>query len=168
MKRVCTIVLCVALLLCCTACFRSPEDETPKTSTSTSTTTSTTMSTTTTTLPSGSTTGGSQSGVGSTTTGSNTSATSGTTGTTAQADAVVPVAGFTSFPATGWATDSLIVRDAPSTDGTYIGGLAKGSDVTVHAQEGEWYRISYNSSEIGWTDQAYVNAAYLSATEPTY
>ena len=167
MKRVSAILLCAAVLLCCTACFRAAEEETPTTTSSSTTTTTTTASTT---LPSsGSMTGTtSGTGLGSTPTGSGTGATGSTTGTTDTSENLPPVAGFTSFPATGWATDSLIVRDAPSTDGTYIGGLAKGSDITVLGQEGDWYRISYNSSDIGWTDQAYVNAAYLTATEPTY
>lgn len=157
MKRLFIMLLCVVLLMACTACFRTPDVETP-TKTGDSTTTTTASSTTTTTAdPSGTTT--------TTTTG--VGEPSGTTTTTTAADSDAPaVVGFTSYPATGWATDSLIVRDAPSKEGTYIGGLSKGSDITVLGKEGDWYRISYNSAEVGWTDHAYVNANYITSVEP--
>ncbi len=166
MKRLLIMLLCVVLLVVCTACFRAPDVETPtKTSGDTTTTTtasSATATTTTTTAdvadPSGSTTTTTTTGVGDP---------SGTTTTTTAPDSDAPaVSGFTSYPATGWATDSLIVRDAPSKEGKYIGGLAKGSDITVLGKEGDWYRISYNSAEVGWTDNAYVNANYITSVEP--
>lgn len=139
MKRLLIMLLCVALLIACTACFRAPDVETPTKTSDTTTTTTTASSATTTT----------------------------TTTTTTAADPNAPgVVGFTSYPATGWATDSLIVRDAPSKEGKYIGGLAKGSDITVLGKEGDWYRISYNSAEVGWTDAAYVNANYITSVEP--
>lgn len=161
MKRLLIMLLCVVLLLACTACFRTPDVETPtKTSDTTTTTTASTTTGSTTT-----TTGGSDaSGTTTTTTGG--SDTSGTTTTTAADPDAPAVVGFTSYPATGWSVDSLIVRDAPSKDGTYIGGLSKSSDVTVLGKEGDWYRISYNSAEIGWTDHAYVNANYITSVEP--
>ena len=97
----------------------------------------------------------------STTTTTTTSSTTAVTTTTTVADTGV----FDELPAIGISTDSLIVRDAPSADGTYIGGLATGSDVLVYAKEGGWYRIRYNSADVGWTQQAYVNADYIVPVE---
>lgn len=162
MKRLLIMLLCVVLLIACTACFRAPDVETPTKTSDTTTTTTTASSATTTTTTGGSDTSGSVT----TTTTTGGSDTSGTTTTTAADPNAPEVVGFTSYPATGWATDSLIVRDAPSKEGKYIGGLAKGSDITVLGKEGDWYRISYNSAEVGWTDAAYVNANYITSVEP--
>ena len=164
MKRLLIMLLCVVLLIACTACFRAPDVETPTKTSDTTTTTTTASSATTTTTTTGV---GEPSGSTTTTTTTGAGEPSGTTTTTTAADPNAPgVVGFTSYPATGWATDSLIVRDAPSKEGKYIGGLAKGSDITVLGKEGDWYRISYNSAEVGWTDAAYVNANYITSVEP--
>lgn len=95
------------------------------------------------------------------TTTTTTSSTTVATTTTTVADTGV----FEALPAIGISTDSLIVRDKPAADGTYIGGLAPGSDVLVYAKEGGWYRIRYNSADVGWTQQAYVNADYIVPVE---
>ena len=96
-----------------------------------------------------------------TSTTTTTSSTTAATTTTTVADTGV----FEALPAIGISTDSLIVRDKPAADGTYIGGLAPGSDVLVYAKEGGWYRIRYNSADVGWTQQAYVNADYIVPVE---
>lgn len=64
-----------------------------------------------------------------------------------------PVAGTTTSesPAAGYATvawDVVLVRDAPKT-GNVVGRLLRSSKVKVVAHQGEWYRVSFGSTE-GW------------------
>jgi hypothetical protein len=64
-----------------------------------------------------------------------------------------PVAGTTTSesPASGFATvvwDVVLVRDAPKT-GTVVGRIMRGSRVKVMAHQGEWYRVTFGTTE-GW------------------
>ena len=64
-----------------------------------------------------------------------------------------PVAGTTTSesPASGFATvvwDVVLVRDAPKT-GTVVGRIMRGSRVKVVSHQGEWYRVSFGTTE-GW------------------
>ena len=64
-----------------------------------------------------------------------------------------PVAGTTTSenPASGFATvvwDVVLVRDAPKT-GTVVGRIMRGSRVKVVAHQGEWYRVTFGTTE-GW------------------
>jgi hypothetical protein len=64
-----------------------------------------------------------------------------------------PVAGTTisESPASGMATvvwDVVLVRDAPKT-GAVVGRIMRGSRVRILAHQGEWFRVSFGTTE-GW------------------
>ena len=54
---------------------------------------------------------------------------------------------------------SLIVRAQPSSDGTQVGGLMKGTVVTILEDKGEWLRVSYDDIS------GYVSAQYVAVSE---
>jgi SH3 domain-containing protein len=64
-----------------------------------------------------------------------------------------PVAGTTTSesPASGFSTvvwDVVLVRDAPKT-GAVVGRIMRGSRVKVISHQGEWYRVTFGTTE-GW------------------
>ncbi len=77
-------------------------------------------------------------------------------------------AGFSSFPAKGYATDSLNVRPQANTDYFAVGGLEFGEEVTVVGKTGDWYEIQfvYTDSEGERHETAFVSAQYISASRP--
>lgn len=59
-----------------------------------------------------------------------------------------------------YSTDTVNVRNAPSTDSEIIGSLNKSDKIQVNAINGEWASVTYNGTA------AYVAAQYLSETVP--
>jgi len=138
MKRFVVLLLCVAMLLCATACFKSEKKaETSATATPTFATTAAT------TAPSA----------------------SGATASAAAVTTAATPAAIGNFPCTGYATDSLNVRRDASTDYDAIGGLDKGDKVTIVGEEGDFYKIEWSSFDGNFDGQyAYVSKQYISAT----
>lgn len=139
MKRLTVLLLCVAMLVCATACFKSEEGkETSAVATGFATTAPAAAVTT---APSG--------------------ASAPATTTTAPA----AEGSLDKFPCVGYATDSLNVRQDPSTDKDAIGGLDKGDRVTIVGREGDFYKIEWNSFDGNFEGEyAYVSAQYISAS----
>lgn len=139
MKRFMVLLLCVAMLLCATACFKSDK----KTEASEPT-------------PSFATTAPGATAFG----GSTTASVAAVTTTTAPS-----VASFGEFPCIGYTTDSLNVRRDPSTDYDAIGGLDKGDKVTIVGEEGDFYKIEWSSFDGNFEGKyAYVSKQYVSAS----
>ena len=135
MKRFAILLLCVAMLLCATACFKS--EEKPETSAA---------------APSMATTAPSAT--------SSTAATSASAAVT-----TVASGSLDSFPCVGYTTDSLNVRRDASTDYDAIGGLDKGDKVTIVGEEGDFYKIEWSSFDGNFEGQyAYVSKQYVSAS----
>ena len=135
MKRVSICLLCVVMLLCTTACFKS--EKTFETST----------------VPAATTVVSGASNDGSGATADATTTLSGTTGA------------FGNFPCVGYATDELRVRRDASTDYEAIGGLAKGDPVTIIGEEKDFYKIEWHAFDGNYDgDYAYVSKQYVSAT----
>lgn len=144
MKRFAILLLCVAMLLCATACFKTEE----KTETSTAVT------------PSFATTA--PGAAASAATSANTAAT--TSAAAASTTASTAPAAIGEFPCTGYATDSLNVRRDASTDYDAIGGLDKGDKVTIVGEEGDFYKIEWSSFDGTFDGEyAYVSKQYISA-----
>ena len=138
MKRLSVLLLCVAMLLCATACFQSEKE--PESSEPVS-------ALVTTTAPGASSNGSSAATSGATTT------LSATTGS------------FGEFPCVGYATDSLNVRRDASTNYDAIGGLDKGDKVTIVGEEGDFYKIEWKAFDGTYEGEyAYVNKQYVSAS----
>lgn len=161
MKKILPLLLCFALLLCCTACFRNRVDDSlPQGTASSSESTTTTSATTT--LPSSSTsgTGSTTSGTGTTTSGGEASSTNSTTTTTG----VPPVIGDnpSTFPWIGKIIepDGVNVRAEASTDSEAIASGMFGDTVRVLGQEGDWYKVEW---EFGSDDvvEAYIYAEFI-------
>ncbi len=161
MKKILPLLLCLALLLCCTACFRNRVDDSlPQGTASSSESTTTTSASTT--LPSSSTsgTGSTTSGTG-TTSGSEASSTNSTTNTTT---GIPPVVGDnpSTFPWIGKITepDGVNVRAEASTDAEAIASGMFGDTVRVLGQEGDWYKVEW---EFGSDDvvEAYIYAEFI-------
>ena len=161
MKKILPLLLCLALLLCCTACFRNRVDDSlPQGTASSSESTTTTSASTT--LPSSSTsgTGSTTSGTG-TTTGSEASSTNSTTNTTT---GIPPVVGDnpSTFPWIGKIIepDGVNVRAEASTDAEAIASGMFGDTVRVLGQEGDWYKVEW---EFGSDDvvEAYIYAEFI-------
>ena len=67
---------------------------------------------------------------------------------------------YTDMSATMYATQTVNVRNLPSTDGEKVGSLSANQEVTITGQASTgWYRIEYNGGE------AYVSDKYLSDTK---
>ena len=67
---------------------------------------------------------------------------------------------YTDMNATMYATQTVNVRNLPSTDGEKVGSLSANQEVTITGQASTgWYRIEYNGGE------AYVSDKYLSDTK---
>ncbi|MBP3937343.1 MAG: SH3 domain-containing protein [Clostridia bacterium] len=161
MKKILPLLLCLALLLCCTACFRNRVDDSlPQGTASSSESTTTTSASTT--LPSSSTsgTGSTTSGTG-TTSGSEASSTNSTTNTTT---GIPPVVGDnpSTFPWIGKIIepDGVNVRAEASTDAEAIASGMFGDTVRVLGQEGDWYKVEW---EFGSDDvvEAYIYAEFI-------
>ena len=161
MKKILPLLLCLALLLCCTACFRNRVDDSlPQGTASSSESTTTTSASTT--LPSSSTsgTGSTTSGTG-TTSGSEASSTNSTTNTTT---GIPPVVGDnpSTFPWIGKIIepDGVNVRAEASTDAEAIASGMFGDTVRVLGQEGDWYKVEW---EFGSDDVvvAYIYAEFI-------
>lgn len=71
-----------------------------------------------------------------------------------------PSISFTSTSGTGYATDSVNVREEPSTSARVIGSLSEGDSVTITGRGSGWYRVNYNGQT------AYVSSSYLTTTKP--
>lgn len=73
-----------------------------------------------------------------------------------------PAYSYTTLNQTMYASQSVNVRNLPSTDGEKLGGLAYAEEVTVTGQCNEtgWYRINYTGNE------AYVSNKYLVNEKP--
>ena len=73
-----------------------------------------------------------------------------------------PEYSYSSMSQTMYASNSVNVRDLPSTDGDRIGGLSKAQEVTVigRCNETGWYKIAYDGKE------AYVSDSYLLDEKP--
>ncbi|WP_238579244.1 SH3 domain-containing protein [Neobacillus niacini] len=56
---------------------------------------------------------------------------------------------------TGIVTDTLNVRNEPSTTGTVIGKLAKGTSVSIYSKKNSWVEIKY-SNQSAWVSADYV------------
>lgn len=162
MKKILPLLLCLALLLCCTACFRNRVDDSlPQGTASSSESTTTTSASTT--LPSSSTsgTGSTTSGTGTTTSGSEASSTNSTTNTTT---GIPPVVGDnpSTFPWIGKIIepDGVNVRAEASTDAEAIASGMFGDTVRVLGQEGDWYKVEW---EFGSDDvvEAYIYAEFI-------
>ena len=161
MKKILPLLLCLALLLCCTACFRNRVDDSlPQGTASSSESTTTTSASTT--LPSSST-----SGTGSTTSGTGTtsgSAASSTNSTTNTTTGIPPVVGDnpSTFPWIGKIIepDGVNVRAEASTDAEAIASGMFGDTVRVLGQEGDWYKVEW---EFGSDDvvEAYIYAEFI-------
>ena len=161
MKKILPLLLCLALLLCCTACFRNRVDDSlPQGTASSSESTTTTSASTT--LPSSSTsgTGSTTSGTG-TTSGSEASSTNSTTNTTT---GIPPVVGDnpSTFPWIGKIIepDGVNVRAEASTDAEAIASGMFGDTVRVLGQEGDWYKVEW---EFGSDDvvESYIYAEFI-------
>lgn len=57
------------------------------------------------------------------------------------------------------ASSGLCIRASASASSTTLGVLAKGTNVVILKDAGDWYKISYNNAE------AYINAAYVETSE---
>ena len=167
MRKILPLLLCLALLLTATACFRSKVDPTLPQGTASSKQ-STTASTTTTTASSTSATSGSATDSTTSGTGTTTSATDGgsTTASTTTTTTVPPVIGEnpSTFPWIGTVTavDGVNVRSAPDSSdyGNVIASGMYGDRVQVIGQEGQWYKVLW---EFGSDDvqEAYVSAQFV-------
>ena len=69
---------------------------------------------------------------------------------------------FTELDKTMYASSAVNLRDLPCTDGAKVGGLNRAEEVKVLAQcnETQWYKISYNGSEV------FVSNSYLVDEKP--
>ena len=135
MKRVAIVCLCVAMLACATACFKS--EKTPEPPAPAPTAPTTAPSAAVSTMP-----------------------TVVSTGTTA----AVP-GSLTNFPCVGYATDSLNIRRDASTNYDAVGGLQKGDKVTIVGEEGDFYKIEWSSFDGNFNEKyAYVSKQYVSAS----
>lgn len=63
-------------------------------------------------------------------------------------------------------TTNLRVRSGASTNSSVIGYLSNSTDINIVAQEGSWYKISYNGS-YGYVSKDYVQSTILQTPAPT-
>ena len=168
MRKILPLILCVSLLLCATACFRSDVDKNLPQGTASSKTTTTTASSTT--VPSSTSATGSAGATDSTTSGTATTTQSAaegsTTASTTTTTAIQPVIGEnpSTFPWIGTITsvDGVNVRSAPDSsdyDNVIASGMY-GDRVKVVGQEGQWYKVMW---EFGSDDiqEAYISAQFV-------
>ena len=59
------------------------------------------------------------------------------------------------------ASTRLNVRSSPSTSGTIVSGLNKGSYVTLVSKSGSWWQVEYASGRYGWCHGDYIETVPL-------
>lgn len=57
------------------------------------------------------------------------------------------------------ASGSLNVRAQPTGTGAVLGSLKRGSYVTVHSADGQWWRVEYEKGKFGYSHSGYLTAA---------
>ncbi|CAH0346393.1 N-acetylmuramoyl-L-alanine amidase [Bacillus sp. CECT 9360] len=60
------------------------------------------------------------------------------------------------IPADGIVTDTINVRSHASLEGEVLGKIARGSKIKIVTAEGDWLKVSYNST-YGWINKEYIS-----------
>lgn len=73
---------------------------------------------------------------------------------------------YTDMEATMYATQTINVRDLPSTDGTMVGNLSVNDEVRITGQANTgWYRIDFNG-EVAYVSDSYLSENLVEVTPP--